>query len=162
MRRELFQRGLPGADSGATMADVRNVLEEAAYAAIARLGWCYVRDEEEGELVCLMCDTTDDGGRTLFSIDVNLDESRSESSSSQPSNSLATGGALGGSSSEPSPEDVLYEHHELYGTGAKGLGAGVMKRAWQPEEDAELNFKLIDRLEELDDVAHIEHNMQMP
>ena len=62
-------------------------------------------------------------GRDDVNLDVNLDESRSESSSSQPSNSLATGGALGGSSSEPSPEDVLYEHHELYGTGAKGLGA---------------------------------------
>ena len=29
------------------------------------------------------------------------------------------------------------------------------------EEDTELNFKLIDRLDELDDVAFVEHNMQL-
>ena len=80
-------------------------------------------------------------------IDVNLDESRSESSkSSGIEHSLATGcGPAASSCSEPSPEDVMDDElspSDEGSTGSRSQGAGVMKRAWQPEED-ELLLKLV-------------------
>ena len=75
--------------------------------------------------------------------DVNLDESRSESSKTSAEPSGGIGGVAFSSSSEPSPDDddgdLVYHYHG----GSKG--AGVMKRAWQPEEDEHL-MKLVTEL----------------
>lgn len=80
--------------------------------------------------------------------EVNLDESRSESSkSSVIDHSIATGNSVPGSvSGEPSNDDTNSEDMMSPGElSDHSRGAGVMKRAWQPEED-ELLLKLVTEL----------------
>ena len=73
--------------------------------------------------------------------DINLDESRSESSKSSSERKFPTGGVLGPDySPDPIPDDAASDEYpagEAYSTGGS-RGAGVMKRAWQQEEDDRL------------------------
>ena len=78
---------------------------------------------------------------------LDLEESRSESSSKSSSlneRSLTGRGGMAGPSMKvgPYPDNMLDDDDESLDdsvdSGKSGSGAGVMKRAWRPEEDAQL------------------------